>query len=327
MESMSENVNEVVTEGVNVATAQFDKSDLLPFVVGPKMTEVIVSATSKLDFTLSHPYAAKFDAWFESMMGPQHTYSKGMPFMTPHVALSMALGYLAFVFIGVAIVKLTGGIKIKPIMRVYNTFMVLLSFYMGTKSIALASRSHPGTVFCVPLAKGALGAEMARLTWLFTFSKVIEFLDTAFMIIEGRLRQVSFLHVYHHVSILSYWFCITWMVPGADGYFSLAGNSFIHVAMYSYYLMASFGYSPWWKYYMTKAQIVQFCLFCVQSVYVGYIMTETKCAFPDILSRALLWYMLTLIALFAHFLVTNKAKSKKKQKIAAAMEAQKKKGQ
>ena len=313
METMSESiVNDVITEGVNVAATQAEKTDPLTFLLGPKLTEAIVSTVNKLDFKLTHPYATKFDEWFETTMGAQHPYSKGMPFMTPHVALTMGLGYLAFVFIGVQVVKRTGGIKIKPIMRVYNALMVILSFYMGSKSIALATRSHPGQVFCIRLAKGELGAEMARLTWLFTYSKVVEFLDTVFMIVEGRLRQVSFLHVYHHVTILSYWFCITWMVPGADGYFSLAGNSFIHVAMYSYYLMASFGYSPWWKYYMTKAQIAQFCLFCVQSIYVGYIMTETKCDFPNILSRALLWYMLSLIALFAHFLATNKRKSKSK---------------
>eukprot|EP00171_Calliarthron_tuberculosum_P012913 IDg12913t1 len=216
------------------------------------------------DFRIEHPVAGRFDSWFEATFGAQHTMSSDFPLMTPHAVALIALSYLAFVFIGVAMVRAVGGgIKIKPIMRVYNAFMVVLSFYMGSKAILLARASN-STVFCVPLAKGIAGNEMARLTWLFTFSKVVEFLDTVFMIVEGRLRQVSFLHVFHHVSILTYWFCITWMVPGSDAYFSLAGNSFIHVAMYSYYLMASFGYSPWWKYYMTKAQILQFCLFCVQ---------------------------------------------------------------
>mmetsp|Transcript_18823 Transcript_18823/g.75510 ORF Transcript_18823/g.75510 Transcript_18823/m.75510 type:complete len:109 (-) Transcript_18823:2064-2390(-) len=85
---------------------------------------------------------------------------------------------------------------------------------------------------------------MARLSWIFTASKVIEFLDTFFMILESRMRQVSFLHVYHHITIFVYWAAITWMAPGSDGYFSLAINSYIHVLMYGYYLLASFGYSP-----------------------------------------------------------------------------------
>ena len=261
------------------------------------------------------PYGQKFDMMFESFFGPIHPFSKQFPLMTPHHVLLIIAVYLLFVMISVPLFTGIGfSIKLKPVMRLYNAFMVVLSAYMGTKSIMLAMESND-SVFCVPMTDGNAGEEMAQLVWIFTYSKVIEFLDTVFMIFEGRMRQVSFLHVYHHFTILSYWFAILWMAPGSDAYFSLAGNSYIHVLMYGYYLLASFGYSPWWKYYITKAQIFQFCCFCVQSVYVGYVMTQTKCDFPDILSRGLLWYMLTLIALFTHFLVTNKGKGKKKKTV------------
>lgn len=73
-------------------------------------------------------------------------------------------------------------------------------------------------------------------------------------------------------------------------------------------MLASFGYSPWWKYYITKAQIFQFCCFCAQSLYVGW--GPKKCDFPPLLSKGLLFYMLTLIALFMHFLLTNQGKRK-----------------
>jgi len=128
-------------------------------------------------------------------------------------------------------------------MRLYNAFMVALSTYMGTSALVLAFQAND-TVWCVPLATGAAGDAMARMVWIFTYSKIIEFLDTVFMVLEGRLRQVSFLHVYHHVSILLYWYAILWKAPGSDAYFSLAINSYIHVIMYGYYLLASFGYSP-----------------------------------------------------------------------------------
>lgn len=253
--------------------------------------------------------AADFDAWYEKSLGPAHPLTRDMPLMQPSSAAAITIAYLAFVIFVPILFKATGfSIKLKPIMRLYNLFMVVLSGYMGTKSILLARESND-TLFCVPMAEGQAGVEMAQLVWIFTFSKVIEFLDTVFMIMEGRMRQVSFLHVYHHVSILSYWFTISWVLPGSDAYFSLAGNSYIHVLMYGYYLLASFGYSPWWKYYITKAQIFQFCCFCCQSIYVGYLNAET-CDFPPILSKTLLWYMFSLIGLFMHFLVTNKGKGK-----------------
>lgn len=196
--------------------------------------------------------AANFDAWYEKSLGPAHHLTRDMPLMQPSVAAAIAIAYLAFVVFVPILFKATGfSIKLKPIMRLYNLFMVVLSGYMGTKSILLARESND-TLFCVPMADGRAGVEMAQLVWIFTFSKVIEFLDTVFMIMEGRMRQVSFLHVYHHVSILSYWFTISWVLPGSDAYFSLAGNSYIHVLMYGYYLLASFGYSPWWKYYVSS---------------------------------------------------------------------------
>eukprot|EP00177_Eucheuma_denticulatum_P008819 GFKZ01016019.1.p1 GENE.GFKZ01016019.1~~GFKZ01016019.1.p1 ORF type:complete len:326 (-),score=25.09 GFKZ01016019.1:1972-2949(-) len=263
------------------------------------------------------PYGHKFDALFIRYLGPVHPQSSSFPLMTPHYALMFALSYLIFVLTCAPLFSLAGfAIKLKPIMRCYNLFMVLLSSYMCIKAIQLA-RTHHDSLFCVPMLDGAAGAEFAQLVWIFTYSKVVEFLDTVFMIFEGRLRQVSFLHVYHHVTILTYWFAITWLAPGSDAYFSLAGNSFIHVLMYGYYLLASFGYSPWWKYYITKAQITQFCLFCVQSIYVGYVMPEKACDFPGVLAKGLLWYMLTLIALFLHFLATNKGKKKKMSTMSA----------
>lgn len=253
------------------------------------------------------PHGAKFDAWFEANFGPCHELSRNFPLMVPHHALLMGVGYLLFVLISMPLLQtLKLSLKMKPVMRLYNMFMVVLSFYMAARGIMLA-REQNDSLMCVPL----VGDRMAQLVWIFTYSKTVEFLDTFFMIVEGRWRQVSFLHVYHHVSILSYWFTILWKAPGSDAYVSLIGNSFIHVLMYGYYLLASFGYSPWWKFYITKAQILQFVIFAAHSIYVGYVLTEKVCDFPDVLSRGLLWYMLTLIALFTHFLVTNKGKKKK----------------
>ena len=46
------------------------------------------------------------------------------------------------------------------------------------------------------------------------------------------------LHVYHHASISFIWWMITHTAPGGDAYFSAALNSFVHVLMYTYYLLA-----------------------------------------------------------------------------------------
>lgn len=49
---------------------------------------------------------------------------------------------------------------------------------------------------------------------------------------------MSLLHVYHHASISVIWWTITHTAPGGDAYFSAALNAFVHVIMYTYYLLA-----------------------------------------------------------------------------------------
>eukprot|EP00189_Rhodosorus_marinus_P003985 CAMPEP_0113964224 /NCGR_PEP_ID=MMETSP0011_2-20120614/7008_1 /TAXON_ID=101924 /ORGANISM="Rhodosorus marinus" /LENGTH=264 /DNA_ID=CAMNT_0000976477 /DNA_START=193 /DNA_END=987 /DNA_ORIENTATION=- /assembly_acc=CAM_ASM_000156 len=249
---------------------------------------------------------ASWEGWF----GPVHELTKDYPFMQPIVVPVVCIAYLLMVLLGPVLMN-GKKLDMKPVMRVYNFFMVCLSFYMGTSSIWHAYQGSYSSVWCVPFAEGKLGIEMARLSWIFTASKVIEFLDTFFMILESRMRQVSFLHVYHHITIFVYWAAITWMAPGSDGYFSLAINSYIHVLMYGYYLLASFGYSPWWKYYITYMQILQFVAFCGQSITVGWMKT---CEFPKMLGQVLLFYMISLITLFGNFLVQNKFKKGTKSK-------------
>eukprot|EP00184_Porphyridium_aerugineum_P005602 CAMPEP_0184697624 /NCGR_PEP_ID=MMETSP0313-20130426/4527_1 /TAXON_ID=2792 /ORGANISM="Porphyridium aerugineum, Strain SAG 1380-2" /LENGTH=275 /DNA_ID=CAMNT_0027156441 /DNA_START=115 /DNA_END=942 /DNA_ORIENTATION=+ len=251
------------------------------------------------------------DQWVK-LFGPQHPLSQQLPLVNPTIGLALFLAYVIFAALIVPIMKAANvKISLKPLMRLYNLFMVALSFYMGTRTLYLAYH-HNDTLWCVPLAKGQDGMDMAWMVWIFTYSKVLEFFDSISMAFEGRWRQLSFLHIYHHVSILAYWYAILWMAPGSDGYFSLALNSYIHVLMYGYYFLASFGYSPPWKYYITYMQILQFCSFVGQSVYVGYVRTD--CEFPATLSKGLLWYMMTLITLFLNFLIRNKyAKKEERQ--------------
>lgn len=47
--------------------------------------------------------------------------------------------------------------------------------------------------------------DMGFVVYVFYLSKYVEFLDTFIMIAKGAVRQISVLHVYHHVSISFIW--------------------------------------------------------------------------------------------------------------------------
>ncbi|KAG8235004.1 hypothetical protein J437_LFUL015420 [Ladona fulva] len=81
-----------------------------------------------------------------------------------------------------------------------------------------------------------------------------------FFVLRKKKKQVSFLHLFHHVTTL--W--LSWLVakyaPGGHGTFTEMLNAFIHVLMYVYYILAAMGprIQPflWWKKYLTTLQMV-----------------------------------------------------------------------
>lgn len=92
-------------------------------------------------------------------------------------------------------------------------------------------------------------------TLLFIYSKYFELLDTAFIIL--RKRRLSFLHWYHHATVLLYtWDGYTKEQPA--GIYFVAMNYSVHAVMYFYYYLAAELKRPLsWGIFVTIAQISQ----------------------------------------------------------------------
>ena len=50
--------------------------------------------------------------------------------------------------------------------------------------------------------------------WWYFFSKAIELMDTVLMVLRKRNRQITFLHVFHHATMLNIWWWVTTFIPG-----------------------------------------------------------------------------------------------------------------
>ena len=130
--------------------------------------------------------------------------------------------------------------------------------------------------------------QLAFYIYLFYVSKIYEFVDTFIMLLKRNLRQVSFLHVYHHSTISFIWWMIARRAPGGDAYFSAALNSWVHVCMYTYYLLSALiGKNNdkrvkylWWGRHLTQMQMLQFLCNLLQAVYCAYFSE-----YPKFLSR------------------------------------------
>ena len=74
---------------------------------------------------------------------------------------------------------------------------------------------------------------------MFTLSKVIELGDTLFVVL--RKSPLTFLHWYHHITVLMY--CFYSLKNGYEIGFWFGGINFlVHTIMYSYYALKAMGY-------------------------------------------------------------------------------------
>lgn len=151
---------------------------------------------------------------------------------------------------------------LKESMILYNAGQVVLNAWMVYRMLdAVILRGHP---FVGGIQAGRTGATYA--VWVHYCDKYLEFLDTYFMVLRGKMDQVSFLHVYHHFTIAWAWWIGIWFWPEGDCYFGALLNSLIHVMMYSYYTMSLLRISCPWKKYLTMAQLTQFTTVVIYSM-------------------------------------------------------------
>lgn len=105
---------------------------------------------------------------------------------------------------------------------------------------------------------------------------------------------------------------------GYDGdvYLTIVLNGVIHTVMYTYYFVSLHTKDIWWKSALTLCQMIQFVVMNAQAAYLIY----TGCtAFPRNITNAYLYYILSLLVLFAHFFVMSYVVKKKDKKTKKAV--------
>ena len=266
----------------------------------------------------SHVRAAFSWAGLHELSQPPATATADLLFVSsPTPLVTCILAYLAMVACALAF---NGGRKrdgpvLRGFVQAHNVFLVVLSAFMcGTAAVEAIKNGFWlwGNEYD-PSHKG-----LARIVHVFFLSKIYEFADTAIMIVKGNMRQVTVLHVWHHISISMIMWVITYVAPGGDAYFCVILNSLVHVCMYVHYTMASvIGPNPvarkkylWWSPYLTRFQMAQFVSMIAHSCYL--------LAYPSynaFIAKTQLWYMFTLLALFANFYVRKYGAARVKARV------------
>jgi len=196
---------------------------------------------------------------------------------------------------------------VKQLQKVYNLAQCILCTYMIWRAVDAYIK-----LGYVPICNtyNVERIEIASVLHIFYLSKILDFCDTLFIVLRQKWRQMSFLHIYHHASIfLVYWLNL---VAGYDGdiYLTIVLNSFVHLVMYSYYFLTTFGYNAWWKNYITLLQMGQFLLMNVQAIYI----LVFGCPYPRNITTLYLIYIISLFLLFNNFYTKTYTKKPSEKK-------------
>ncbi|KAF4347695.1 hypothetical protein G4B88_017877 [Cannabis sativa] len=146
---------------------------------------------------------------------------------------------------------------LKPITAVHSLILLVLSLIMAVGcSLSILHSSDWASAICFPKETKPNGP-LFFWAQVFYLSKLLEFGDTLLIILGGSIRRLSFLHVYHHATVVV--MCYLWVRTSQSLFpVALVTNASVHVIMYGYYFLCAVGIRPGWKRVVTDCQIVQF---------------------------------------------------------------------
>lgn len=257
---------------------------------------------------------AIFSVWGKLTFVPEsETPGAYVPMYSFHHVLFLTVGYL----ISLPLLKFVTDQYLAPVwdmklllkesMILYNVAQVALNGWMVWKFYdAVVNKGHPFIGDVTTIQYGTVYA-----IWVHYCDKYLEFFDTYFMVLRGRMDQVSFLHVYHHFSIAWAWWIALKLFPGGDAYFGALFNSWIHVLMYSYYALSLCKISCPWKRFLTQAQLFQFTSVVLYTVCVPIVCKESLEQKHYFAMGVQIWEMASLFVLFSLFY--KKSYGKKQQ--------------
>ncbi|CAH1395777.1 unnamed protein product [Nezara viridula] len=214
-------------------------------------------------------------------------------------------GYLYFIFyLGPKLMEGRKPFNLKYVMIVYNLCNVVFSSWLCWQLLGDPdAMSYIYQYQCAPKSRHTnhLVYKMNSNSWFYFVSKMFELLDTVFFVLRKKQNQITVLHVYHHANmVVSTWAYLKY-IRGEQGLLIGFINSFVHIVMYSYYLLAAFGPRVqkylWWKKYITKIQLGQFII--VLS-YCAYLLIK-NCQFPKGLTYYAVFQATVFLILFMNF--------------------------
>ncbi|GBP79559.1 Elongation of very long chain fatty acids protein AAEL008004 [Eumeta japonica] len=196
--------------------------------------------------------------------------------------------------------------NLKNTIIVYNVSQVVMSIFLVYEGL-VAGWWEDYSFTCQPVdySDSPKAKRMAAAVWWYFLAKLIELSDTVFFVLRKKNKQISVLHLYHHFMMPICAWIGTKFLPGGHGTLLGVINSFIHIIMYTYYLISGLGpeYQKylWWKQHVTTLQLIQFCIVFYHN---GSVMFR-DCNYPKGINFLLTLNAGIFLYMFGNFYYTN----------------------
>ncbi|XP_057668511.1 elongation of very long chain fatty acids protein AAEL008004-like isoform X1 [Diorhabda carinulata] len=209
---------------------------------------------------------------------------------SPFPTLGICLSYVFIVkVLGPKLMENRKPFNLKTTLIYYNFAQVVFSIWLFYQIGISGWFTGEYSFRCQPVdySNKPSTIRMVHASWWYFFSKFTEFLDTIFFVMRKKNDHVSTLHVIHHgIMPMSVWFGVKYTPGGHSTFFGFI-NTFVHIIMYTYYMLSAMGPHMqkylWWKRYLTTFQMVQFVAIMIHAFQLLFI----DCNYP----RAFVWWI------------------------------------
>ncbi|XP_017140052.1 elongation of very long chain fatty acids protein F-like [Drosophila miranda] len=224
--------------------------------------------------------------------------------------------YLLFVLkLGGQFMARHEALQLRGVLKVYNIVQVLYNTVMLIWGFHLIFVARPYNLSCMTVLPQdhPMKSTERTLSYVYHLNKVLDLMDTVFFVLRKKQRQITFLHVFHHVFMaVTTHLLIRFYGHGGHVYFICMFNVLVHIVMYGYYYASSqsrnLQESLWWKKYLTLTQLVQFLLMFLHCAYTGL---QPNCN----ASRGVIYLICTMSAfmfvMFTNFYISTYIRPKK----------------
>ena len=156
---------------------------------------------------------------------------------SPYPLLNIFAMYLMIVkYVGPKFMQNRKPFDLNNFTRIYNLYQVISCIYIVSLIPAFLGSYNPYKCHSGKTEDPFL----LKVSWFVIMLRTSEFLETIVFVLRKKQNQVSWLHIYHHIAVVSLYWSSFKYTAARNEIIIIEINTAVHIIMYSYYFLSSF---------------------------------------------------------------------------------------